>query len=233
MSSGGVSYYTSYEKHVVINIPYWEENKENKDIFKSQTPSFEMGEICEECLVQLTKKRKKEHNCIYEKGSYHPMRIYTKEKLLRIIDDFKKAVNCERGIFNYCVQYNKSKNGIAVNWKNKIFKENYKSKALSVIFNLSNKKNPKLLEKVKSGEILSHKIPFMKPRELFPEKWEGMKPGMYTIVFERKEDIPDSIIQCGKCKSRKVHYYQLQTRSADEPMTTFCTCMNCDKKWKF
>jgi transcription elongation factor S-II len=28
-------------------------------------------------------------------------------------------------------------------------------------------------------------------------------------------------------------YYQLQTRSADEPMTTFVTCVNCDNRWKF
>jgi DNA-directed RNA polymerase subunit M/transcription elongation factor TFIIS len=36
---------------------------------------------------------------------------------------------------------------------------------------------------------------------------------------------------CGKCKSRKCSYYQLQTRSADEPMTTFVTCTNCNNRW--
>ena len=192
-----------------------------------------MGEVCEECIAQRNKKRKKEHGCIYEKGSYHPMRIYTKEKLLRIFDDYKMAVNCERAIFNYCVQYNKARSTSATNWKNKVFKEHYKSKATGTIFNLTNKKNPRLLERVKSGELASHKIPFMRARELFPEKWEGMKQGMYTVVYEINNDIPDSILQCGRCKSNKVHYYQLQTRSADEPMTTFCTCMNCSKKWKF
>jgi len=42
---------------------------------------------------------------------------------------------------------------------------------------------------------------------------------------------------CGKCKQRKVSYYQMQTRSADEPMTSmtpsdgpvsiprFCICI--------
>jgi transcription elongation factor S-II len=25
----------------------------------------------------------------------------------------------------------------------------------------------------------------------------------------------------------------MQTRSADEPMTTFVTCLECDKRWKF
>lgn len=41
------------------------------------------------------------------------------------------------------------------------------------------------------------------------------------------------IFQCGKCKERKCTYYQLQTRSCDEPMTTFVTCTLCGNKWKF
>lgn len=32
---------------------------------------------------------------------------------------------------------------------------------------------------------------------------------------------------------RKTTYYQMQTRSADEPMTTFVTCVNCGNRWKF
>ena len=39
--------------------------------------------------------------------------------------------------------------------------------------------------------------------------------------------------QCGKCKQRKCTYYQMQTRSADEPMTTFVTCIVCNNRWKF
>jgi transcription elongation factor S-II len=39
---------------------------------------------------------------------------------------------------------------------------------------------------------------------------------------------------CSGCKKKsKCDYYQLQTRSADEPMTTFVTCLECDRRWKF
>ena len=39
--------------------------------------------------------------------------------------------------------------------------------------------------------------------------------------------------QCGKCKQRKCTYFQMQTRSADEPMTTFVQCVNCNNRWRF
>ena len=37
---------------------------------------------------------------------------------------------------------------------------------------------------------------------------------------------------CYRCKSKRCSYYQLQTRSADEPMTTFVTCIDCGNRWK-
>lgn len=40
------------------------------------------------------------------------------------------------------------------------------------------------------------------------------------------------MFKCGKCKGRKCTYFQMQTRSADEPMTTFVTCVNCGNHWK-
>lgn len=40
-----------------------------------------------------------------------------------------------------------------------------------------------------------------------------------------------SILVCGKCKKRKVDYYKMQIRGADEPMTVFAHCLLCDHKW--
>jgi len=48
-----------------------------------------------------------------------------------------------------------------------------------------------------------------------------------------KNELFDGVFKCGKCKSMKTTYYQMQTRSADEPLTTFVTCLNCEKRWKF
>jgi len=34
--------------------------------------------------------------------------------------------------------------------------------------------------------------------------------------------------KCHKCLQWKTTYFRMQTRSVDEPMTTFVTCMNCN-----
>jgi len=40
------------------------------------------------------------------------------------------------------------------------------------------------------------------------------------------------MITCSRCKSKKVSYYELQTRSGDEASTLFMNCLICGKKWK-
>jgi len=42
----------------------------------------------------------------------------------------------------------------------------------------------------------------------------------------------EGLFQCGRCHSKKTSNIQKQTRSADEPMTIFITCLNCGKKWR-
>lgn len=40
------------------------------------------------------------------------------------------------------------------------------------------------------------------------------------------------LFRCARCNQRRVTYFQMQTRSADDPMTTFITCTNCGNRWK-
>ena len=50
-------------------------------------------------------------------------------------------------------------------------------------------------------------------------------------VLEEKVD-ESSFIQCKHCKSNAVDTEQKQTRSADEPMTIFCSCRKCGKRFR-
>ena len=53
-----------------------------------------------------------------------------------------------------------------------------------------------------------------------------------TVIKEEKE-VPDGMLTCGKCKMKKTSSYEMQTRSADEPMTIFATCLCCGHRWRF
>lgn len=57
-----------------------------------------------------------------------------------------------------------------------------------------------------------------------------------ATTHENPEEMEDGIFECWKCRnagrmSMKTKYVQRQTRSADEPMTNFVTCMMCKSNW--
>ncbi|KAK4529252.1 hypothetical protein CCYA_CCYA01G0109 [Cyanidiococcus yangmingshanensis] len=56
------------------------------------------------------------------------------------------------------------------------------------------------------------------------------------MLYHKQRGIPQAAstdqFRCGKCGQRACTYFQMQTRSADEPMTTFVTCMHCGNRWK-
>ena len=103
----------------------------------------------------------------------------------------------------------------------------------TVIINL--KKNSKLCDKIKTKKIKAHKLAFMTHQEMSPERWQELidrKKIRDEHRYAPKLDANTDNFTCRKCKSSRCSYYQLQTRSADEPMTTFVTCIDCGNRWK-
>ena len=113
-----------------------------------------------------------------------------------------------------------------------------KHKFLSMMYNLKN--SPTLKDRILKGDIKTSVVINLSPQGL----WPG---GPWDKVVERRarEDMkkqyaanimnqPDykGLFRCGKCKSYKTTYYEMQTRSADEPMTVFITCHACNNRWK-
>jgi len=45
-------------------------------------------------------------------------------------------------------------------------------------------------------------------------------------------ELPEREVVCPLCSGTTAHYYQMQTRSADEPMTIFNTCTRCKHAWR-
>ena len=83
--------------------------------------------------------------------------------------------------------------------------------------------------------LLSHTIAFMTHHEMRPDKWDELirlKSIRDKSKFEVNLEACTDTFTCRKCKSKKCSYYQMQTRSADEPMTTFVSCLECGCRWK-
>jgi len=164
-------------------------------------------------------------------------RTNVKKKLNKIIRRKKLSLNLEKGIFNYTIQTARLRN-IVRKWDNKAFVMIYVDKFKSILLNLNAKstvKNKELLKRLKKGEFKAHELAFMTHQELYPEKWK------YLIDKKIKRDKSEGVVDlsaatdeffCFKCKKRKCSYYQMQTRSADEPMTTFVTCLLCGNNWR-
>lgn len=51
--------------------------------------------------------------------------------------------------------------------------------------------------------------------------------------MDAEEVMFEGDLTCPKCKGKKIHRIEKQTRSADESATVFCYCSECGKRWKF
>lgn len=114
----------------------------------------------------------------------------------------------------------------------------YRQKMRSLYQNLKNKSNPQLRKYVLNGDIPPKRFVTMTHDELKSEERRKLdealeKENMNQAMVAQVEKSISKEFQCGKCKKKMVSYSQAQTRSADEPMTTFCECMNCGNRWKF
>ena len=114
----------------------------------------------------------------------------------------------------------------------------YRGKVRSLSLNLKDKNNPELRASVLSGEIAAHQLVVMRSEELASNSLKAQQESirqqnLHHAKGAEAQEAETDAFQCGKCKAKKTRYYQMQTRSADEPMTTFVTCVNCNNKWKF
>ncbi|KAK7039425.1 transcription factor S-II, central domain-containing protein [Favolaschia claudopus] len=114
----------------------------------------------------------------------------------------------------------------------------YPTKMRSLFVNLKDKNNPSLREAVASGEIPVERFVKMSSQDMASDERKRANEAMqqqnlHNSLGAVEQEAETSAFQCSKCKQRKCRYRQAQTRSADEPMTTFVTCVNCNNRWKF
>lgn len=144
---------------------------------------------------------------------------------------------CETANPNYCAR-------LAAAIEDAIFEEfritsvKYKNRIRSRYSNLKDAKNTNLRMMVLAGQVKPEKLAKMTAEEMasdelkkLREKFEedNIKDHQMAVNEGTKTDM----FTCGRCKGKSCTYNQLQTRSSDEPMTTFVFCTDCGNRWKF
>ncbi|XP_073728396.1 transcription elongation factor A protein 3 isoform X17 [Misgurnus anguillicaudatus] len=114
----------------------------------------------------------------------------------------------------------------------------YKNRIRSRISNLKDPKNPNLRKNVLAGAIDLRRIATMSAEEMASDELKQLR-NVLTQEAIREHQMAKTggtttdLLQCGKCRKKNCTYNQVQTRSADEPMTTFVLCNECGNRWKF
>ena len=234
-----------------------DDEKEVKDVFDDEDDTLDKDILLdkeeeeEEVPVVVVKKKRapvytkvdinaiKEEIPITSDPESNPLRMRCLQNLSFLTSSFTQEDirSLERSIFEAAYQYSQ-KQYIACNWKVPQFCEVYQQKARTILSNIhpeSPVMNTRLLMRVKDGEFTLASIPFMSSYEMFPEKWFMLKDKLLQReqkILEGNKSRATDQFKCRRCQKRECVYYELQTRSADEPMTIFITCLNCGKEWR-
>lgn len=162
-----------------------------------------------------------------EEISAHMVRcanVFVEHPLRNLVRDKFRSEEIENAILNRCI-HDAQTWLIDVDWESMVFKEMYRSRAMSLYA------ARKLAETMTPAEFVN-----TTEVDRNPERWMSKLKEVAEkdkALYSRKATA-SAQMYCSGCKRKtNCDYYQLQTRSADEPMTTFVTCLECDKRWKF
>jgi len=143
------------------------------------------------------------------------------------------STNIEIAIYNRTLR-NAANSNIPQRWTDTKFVKLYTVFLRSIISNLD---NSEVKTRIMSDEFDVKLIETIPIDGLNNDKWSNVRKaadmtadGMYEINLESSSD--DFTCRKPKCRSKRCSYYQMQTRSADEPITTFVTCLDCGGRYR-
>jgi DNA-directed RNA polymerase subunit M/transcription elongation factor TFIIS len=155
---------------------------------------------------------------------FHSANVFIEHPLRDLVTERFGSADVETAILHRCVA-DARKWLVDIDWDNRAFLEMYRSRAMS-LFQVR-----KLMATLTPEE-------FANTTELdrHPERWSTLlkEAAEKDRARHNRKTTANILMYCSGCKKKTpCDYYQVQTRSADEPMTTFVTCLECDKRWKF
>jgi DNA-directed RNA polymerase subunit M/transcription elongation factor TFIIS len=148
----------------------------------------------------------------------------------------KDIQDLEKAVYNACIQ-DAGKYHVICDWNYPLFQKLYQRKMRHICANLHPScyiQNTKLLERYKKKEFTFVDLMTWTETEIFPELNKELAEKQFQreqrLLEGNKANATDQFF-CTRCHKRQCTYYELQTRSADEPMTIFVQCVNCGKRW--
>lgn len=146
-------------------------------------------------------------------------------KIDDVLKDIDKSILVETGVLEYSLVY-AFNNNISEN----IIKSIYDDVVENILINIDPKskiKNNNLRNNIINNYINPQYVAFLSPDQMNPEIWKDIINKKQYEIDKEKNKSTSNAYTCYKCGEKKCRITQLQTRSADEPMTSFITCQVC------
>jgi len=148
-----------------------------------------------------------------------------------------ECAELERCIYNGSVREAERRH-VARAWTHLPFLHLYQMRARHIASNFHPESyvgNKELFQRYKEGKISFDDLCGMSPYDLFETRWKEsfeQQQIREKRQLEGDKSMATDQFLCGRCHKRECTYYEMQTRSADEPMTIFINCLNCGKHWR-
>jgi DNA-directed RNA polymerase subunit M/transcription elongation factor TFIIS len=171
----------------------------------------------------------------------YPKRVQALESIKTVLAANKMSdidiVELERCIYNSTLVESQNRH-VTCHWNNSLFNHNYLTRVRHILGNLipsSYVENTRLLHDLRAGKYTLEQVCSMDTYSLCNERWRDFihrRVQREKRQLEGNKAMATDQFYCKACHKRECTYYEMQTRSADEPMTIFITCMNCGKHWR-
>jgi len=152
------------------------------------------------------------------------MSVRDSSQLLKLLKNKKLTEEIELGIYNFSQEYVKNNN---IEF---LLQSIYDSKMNEIIELL--KHSDYIITAIANKKIKPLELAFLKPDELVPEKYEEHKKNKEMQEFKKNSKACSTTYTCVKCKKSRTNVTTKQTRSGDEPPTTFVSCLECGYTFK-
>ncbi len=215
-------------------------NDDDDDDEIENEEEVEEEEVEEEETVLIKKARVKAPVVIQDINTDTPLRQLVRKRFEEINISPDHVLEMENAILQRSIR-ECSESGVYVEWASPVFCNHYRGRCIHIYENLKGKDgyvdNPTDWKaKLVAGDVTPVQIAEMAPMDLHLGRWKSQ----VEAQIEKDKHLYSNTggasiyLYCSVCKKKsRCDYYQMQTRSADEPMTTFVTCLECDKRWKF